>query len=71
MRTIDKESLRFGESANVTVNISSSTGQAISLQEVIPAGWNLTKISDDADAFKNSTNEWIWFNVTPGVNKIV
>ncbi|MFZ3166055.1 MAG: hypothetical protein WA130_00460, partial [Candidatus Methanoperedens sp.] len=71
VRTIEKESLRLGESTNVTVNISSSTSQALSLQEIIPAGWNLTKISDDADAFKNSTNEWIWFSVTPGVNKTV
>ena len=71
VRTIEKESLRIGESTTVTVNISSSTNQAFSLQEIIPAGWNLTQISDDADAFKNSTNEWIWFNVTPGVNKTV
>src|SRR3990172_7850849 len=69
VRTIEKEALRSGESTNVTVNISSATSQALSLQEIIPAGWNLTRISDDADAFKNSTNEWIWFSVTPGVNK--
>lgn len=41
VRTIEKESLRLGESTNVTVNISSSTNQALSLQEIIPAGWNL------------------------------
>jgi len=71
VRTIEKESLRSGESTNVTVNISSTSSQALSLQEIIPAGWNLTRISDDADAFKSSTNEWVWFSVTPGINKTV
>jgi hypothetical protein len=71
VRTIEKESLRSGESTNVIVNISSTTIQALSLHEIIPVGWNLTRISDDADVFKNSTNEWIWFNVIPGVNKTV
>ncbi len=71
VRIIEKESLREGESTNITVNISSTMSQAISLREIIPAGWNLTRISDDADAFKNSTNEWIWFSVTPGINNTV
>jgi hypothetical protein len=44
---------------------------AIPLHEIIPAGWNLTRISDDADTFKSNTSEWIWFNVTPGINKTV
>ena len=71
IRTIENESLRLGESTIITVDISSDRSQALSLHEIIPAGWNLTRVSDDADAFKSSTNEWIWFNVTPGINKTV
>jgi plastocyanin len=71
VRIIEKESLRMGESTNITVDISSNMSQALALHEIIPAGWNLTRISDDADAFKNSTSESIWFNVSPGINKTV
>ena len=71
MRTIEKESLSLGGSTNITVDISSNIGQALSLHEIIPAGWNLTRIIDDVDAFKSSTDEWIWFNITPGINKTV
>jgi uncharacterized protein (TIGR03118 family) len=71
MREIQSESLRIGKSTNITVDISSNMSQALSLHEIIPAGWNLTRISDDADAFKSNTDEWIWFNVSPGINKTV
>ncbi|CAG0960520.1 MAG: plastocyanin/azurin family copper-binding protein [Candidatus Methanoperedens sp.] len=71
VRIIEKESLRPGESTNITVDISSNMSQALALHEIIPAGWNLTRLSDDADAFKNSTSESIWFNVSPGINKTV
>jgi endonuclease/exonuclease/phosphatase family metal-dependent hydrolase len=71
VRIIEKESLNPGESTNITVDISSNVSQTLSLHEIIPAGWNLRRISDDADAFKSSTNEWIWFNVSPGINKTV
>jgi S-layer protein (TIGR01567 family) len=71
IRTIEKESLRLGESTNITVDISSNISQALSLHEIIPVGWNLTRISDGADGFKSNTNEWIWFNVSPGINRTV
>jgi formate-dependent nitrite reductase cytochrome c552 subunit len=71
VRMIEKGSLLLGESTNITVDISSNMSQALALHEIIPAGWNLTRISDDADAFKNSTSESIWFNVSPGINKTV
>ena len=71
VRMIEKESLNPGESTNITVDISSNMSQALSFHEIIPAGWNLTRISDDADTFKSNTSEWIWFNVTPGINKTV
>jgi len=70
-REIEKESLSPGESTNITVTISSDVIQALVLQESIPAGWKLTRISDDVDGFKNSTNEWAWSNVTPGIAKTV
>ncbi|NJD01237.1 MAG: hypothetical protein FIA99_01250 [Ruminiclostridium sp.] len=71
VRMIEKESLRQGESTYVTVDICSNMSQALSLQEIIPAGWNLTRISDGADAFKSSTSEWIWLNASSGINKTV
>jgi len=72
IRTIDKQSLNPGESTDVTVNITSDVTQALALQEVIPSGWNLTRITDDADGFRNDTiNEWIWINATAGVTKTV
>jgi hypothetical protein len=70
-RKIEKESLSQGESTNITISINSNIIQALALKESIPAGWNLTRISDDADGFKNSTNEWVWSNVTPGITKTV
>lgn len=60
-----------GNSTNITVRISSNMIQALALQEIIPMGWNLTRISDDADGFKDSTNEWIWSNATPGITETV
>ncbi len=71
VRVIEKKSIRPGESTNITVDITSNMSQALSLHEIIPAEWNLTRISDDADTFKSNTSEWIWFNVTPGINKTV
>ncbi len=71
IRTIEKESLHLGESTNITVDISSNISQALNLREIIPAGWNLTRVTDDADAFKSSTNEWIWFDVKPGIHRTV
>ena len=70
-RQIEKESLSPGESTNITIRISGIMSNALVLQELIPAGWNLSRISDDADGFKSSTNEWIWFNISPGINKTV
>ncbi len=70
-REIEKESLRFGESTKITVRINSDINQALVLQESVPPGWNLKRISDDAQGFKNSTNEWVWSNVSPGATKTV
>jgi len=70
-RKIEKYSLRQGESTNITIRINSNVIQALALKEVLTAGWNLTRISDDANGFKNGTNEWGWSNLTPGITKTV
>ena len=67
----DKQILKSGESTNITITISNNIGQALSLDVDIPAGWNLTRVSDDADKFKPSTNEWVWFSVGAGETKTV
>jgi hypothetical protein len=71
IREIETESLLFGESTNITVRINSDVIQSLVLQESIPRGWIVKRISDDAQGFKNSTNEWVWSNVTPGETKTV
>jgi uncharacterized protein YjdB len=60
-REIGMKSILPGESTNITVRIAGITN-ANGLQEIPPEGWNVTRGSDDADAFKNSTNEWVWKN---------
>ncbi len=70
-RNIENQNLVAGDSTNVTVTIINNVSQALSLMETIPSGWTLTRVSDDASAFKNSTNEWVWFNVGAGVTKTV
>ena len=62
-----------GGSIEVTVTITSLLGEtkAFALQENIPSGWTLTRITDDADAFQPSTNEWLWFAVAAGATKTV
>jgi hypothetical protein len=71
IREIEKKSLRKGESTNITVRINSDIIQALALKESLPAGWNLTRISDNADGFKSRTNEWAWSNVSPGITTTV
>ncbi len=66
IREIRKTSSGNVRSFNITISIESDINQALTLQESIPQGWNLTGIADNADAFKSSTNEWVWSNITPG-----
>jgi hypothetical protein len=70
-REIEKKSILPGESTNITVGITSSVNQALTLHEIIPEGWNVTVTSDDQNGFKNSTNEWVLFNIIPGVTKSI
>lgn len=71
-RTIETPSLAAGASTNVTVTIvNGDTSQALSLMETVPLGWTVTRVTDDADVFRPSTNEWVWFNVAAGGTKTV
>jgi formate-dependent nitrite reductase cytochrome c552 subunit len=58
-RKIESKSILPGESTIITVNISRNVN-ALALHEIPPEGWNLTRGTDSADDFKNSTNEWVW-----------
>lgn len=60
-RTIEKTTLTSGSEINVTVLIKNSNSDPVAvLDESIPAGWILTRISDDADGFKEDAGEWAW-----------
>jgi uncharacterized protein (DUF58 family) len=60
-RTIEKNILIAGSGTNVTVIIQNDNTQPLFiLQESIPPGWNITRISDDASSFRAATNEWVW-----------
>jgi plastocyanin len=60
IREIKTKSILPGESTNITVGIISGNANALALHEIPPEGWNVTRGTDSADAFKNSTNEWVW-----------
>jgi len=70
-RDIEDQNLVAGGSTNVTVTIMNNVTQALSLMETLPTGWTLTPVQDDADTFKNSTNEWVWFNAGAVATKTV
>ena len=70
-REIERKSILLGESTYITVSITNSVDQPLTLQEIIPEGWNIIVTSDDPDGFKNSTHEWVLLNMSPGVPKII
>ena len=70
-RSIEHKNLTAGGSTHVTVTISSSLSQPLSLMETPPSGWKLVRVSDDAINFKNSTNEWVWSKIDAGMTKTV
>ncbi len=70
-RTIENNVLTAGGSTNITVVINNDVVQALSLKEVVPPGWILTRVTDDADQFKASTNEWVWFTAAANAVKTV
>ncbi|CAG0958902.1 hypothetical protein METP3_00704 [Methanosarcinales archaeon] len=70
-RSIEHKNLNAGGSTNVTVTITSNLDHGLSLMETPPSGWTLVRVSDDANAFKDSTNEWVWFKIDAGMTKTV
>lgn len=70
-RSIENSSIQPGKDTVVSITISTTSSQALSLMETLPSGWTLTRISDDADSFKAITNEWVWFSVGSGTNKTI
>jgi len=70
-RDIQMQLLMPGESTDITVTITNNVTQSLSLQESIPEGWTLTRVSDAADQYKPSTNEWVWFTVNAGATETV
>jgi len=73
-RTIDPKVVGPGEEVEITVEFTSLLGEpkAFALLEDIPAGWNFTRGTDDASAFKaGPPPEWVWFIVGAGATKTV
>jgi hypothetical protein len=73
-RTIDPKVVQPGGEVGITVEFTSLVDHTVGfiMQEIIPAGWNFTRGTDDADSFKNSTKEWLWSSgVGAGATKTV
>ena len=75
-RTIDPLVAEPGAEVDVTVTFENLLAEpkAFGLAEVIPDGWEFTRGTDDASAFKNinyPTIEWVWFVVDAGATKVV
>jgi len=72
-RTIDPQVVERRDEVEVTVEFTSllAEAKAFALQEVIPDGWEFTRGADDADYFKLSTLEWVWFVIGVGATKTV
>lgn len=68
-RTIENNMLAAGGETTVTVVIQNDVTQALSLQEIIPSGLTLAKISDDANVFRPNT--WIWMTVANNATETV
>lgn len=70
-RDVQTQTLAPGDSTSITVTITNDVSQSLSLDEDIPAGWTLTRGTDDAATFNAETNEWVWFSVSAGATKTV
>ena len=61
MRDISNQAVNLGDTVTVTVTVTANQEiEALALDEDLPDGWEVTRVSDDAAAFKESTTEWIW-----------
>jgi len=72
-RTIDPKVVKPGDNVSITVVFTSLRAGpgSFALMEVIPGGWGFARGTDDADSFKSSTHEWVWFTVGAGATKTV
>jgi len=73
-RTIDPKVVEPGEEIDVTVVFENVAGapKSFALNETIPDGWEFTRGTDDASAFKpGPPPEWVWFVVENGATKTV
>jgi hypothetical protein len=73
-RAIDPQVAAPGEEVEITVTFDSLLAEprAFGLEEVIPDGWEFTRGTDDASAFKpGPPPEWVWFVVEAGATKVV
>jgi len=75
-RTIDPLVAYPEDEVEVTVTFENLLAEpkAFGLMEVIPDGWEFTRGTDDASAFKDinyPTIEWVWFVVDAGATKTV
>ena len=73
-RTIDPQVVERGEEVEVTVEFTSLLGEpkAFALLEDYRDGWEFTRGTDDASAFKDGPPpEWVWFVVGAGATKTV
>jgi hypothetical protein len=61
-RKIENKSILPRESTIISVSIAGNAN-ALALHEILPEGWNVTRGTNSADAFKNSTNEWVWKSI--------
>jgi len=59
-RTIDPQITTDGGTVQVTVQFTSLLKEtaSFSLKETVPAGWTITRVTDDATSF--AVDEWIW-----------
>ncbi len=74
-RIIDKMTLTAGSETGITVTLKNDgVIRAFSLKETMPSTpsvWTITRVSDNANEFKASTNEWAWLAVASNAVKTV
>ena len=74
-RIIDKMTLTAGSETGITVTLKNDgVVRAFSLKEIMPSTpsvWTITRVSDNANEFKASTNEWAWLAVASNAVKTV
>lgn len=67
------QTLAPGDTTQVTVTIAVAKAEALALDENIPTGWTLTRVSETpaVSAYNANTNEWVWFQAAVGTITVV